>query len=418
MVADVDSIPTSMPVGKFACELGPNPKCLLRLLMENRSILGYYISTQTKMPLILFGRTWRGERGEEWSSAQGLESILISIQSLMSANPYENEPGFENATQPEDQKAQANYVAKVSVLQLNQNLFLTDIEQIRHETLRIAVIQRLEDFLGIHPDGSVEPFPDLEEVVVRTEYDVDPPDPPYEPFKDLCKRRFLWYFDTYMASITEGEKNHKPHQDFAIMPFEGGGNTMPGRFNYSELRRRMEMIKSVLFREIDYWAREGAVDVKKDTSIASMMGRQFEQIKEWYKKNDSITLDMELIDDNPFMWRLIYFGRPMTNLEGGMFKVKVAFSKRFPEELPRVIFETKLFHHRISQDGVLCYLPLRPDDIRNHIQTIVEAIEDTDTPYDPRMLVNPEASKLYWGGPDQKKIYNRQLRRSVQRSME
>ena len=280
------------------------------------------------------------------------------------------------------------------------------------------MIQRLEDFLGIAPDGSVEPFPDLEEIVVRTEYDVDVPDPPYEPFKDLCKRRFLWYFDTYMASIAEGEKNHKSHQEFAIMPFEGGGNTMPGKFNYSELRRRMDMIKLVLFREIDFWAREGAMDVKKDTSIASMMGRQFEQIKEWYKKNDSITLDMELIDDNPFVWRLIYFGRPMTNLEGGMFKVKVAFSKRFPEELPRVIFETKLFHHRISKDGVLCYLPLRPDDIRNHIQTIVEAIEDTDTPYDPRMLVNPEASKLYWGGPDQRKVYNRQLRRSVQRSME
>ena len=61
-------------------------------------------------------RTWRGERGEEWSSAQGLESILISIQSLMSPNPYENEPGFENANASEDKKAQAQYVAKVLTL--------------------------------------------------------------------------------------------------------------------------------------------------------------------------------------------------------------------------------------------------------------------------------------------------------------
>ena len=58
-------------------------------------------------------RTWRGERGEEWSSAQGLESILISIQSLMSSNPYENEPGFENANGPDDKKLQGHYVAKV-----------------------------------------------------------------------------------------------------------------------------------------------------------------------------------------------------------------------------------------------------------------------------------------------------------------
>ncbi len=57
--------------------------------------------------------TWRGERGEEWSSAQGLESILISIQSLMSSNPYENEPGFETANEDHDKKNQKDYVAKV-----------------------------------------------------------------------------------------------------------------------------------------------------------------------------------------------------------------------------------------------------------------------------------------------------------------
>lgn len=58
-------------------------------------------------------RTWRGERGEEWSSAQGLESILISIQSLMSSNPYENEPGFETANDEGDKKNQKEYVMKV-----------------------------------------------------------------------------------------------------------------------------------------------------------------------------------------------------------------------------------------------------------------------------------------------------------------
>lgn len=42
-------------------------------------------------------RTWAGERGEEWSPAQGLESVLISIQSLLSRNPYYNEPGFEES---------------------------------------------------------------------------------------------------------------------------------------------------------------------------------------------------------------------------------------------------------------------------------------------------------------------------------
>ena len=60
--------------------------------------------------------TWRGERGEEWSSAQGLESILLSIQSLLSTNPYENEPGFEDANEESDKKNQKDYVQKVSAL--------------------------------------------------------------------------------------------------------------------------------------------------------------------------------------------------------------------------------------------------------------------------------------------------------------
>ena len=67
-----------------------------------------------KVCLSILG-TWRGERpGEEWSSAQGLESILISIQSLMSSNPYENEPGYENKKEPEELKHQTQYVNKVS----------------------------------------------------------------------------------------------------------------------------------------------------------------------------------------------------------------------------------------------------------------------------------------------------------------
>ncbi|KAL6720783.1 erg26, C-3 sterol dehydrogenase [Lecanora helva] len=354
-----------------------------------------------KVCLSILG-TWRGESGEQWSSAQGLESILISIQSLMSSNPYENEPGFENATSTEDKKAQAQYVAKI-----------------RHETLRISVIQRLEDYLNIHSDGTVDEFPALEEWgEPRTEYDVEPTPPPFEPFKDLCKRRFLWYYDAYLQSITEAEKTVKPNQNFAAMPFEGGGNSMLGKFFYPELRRRLALIHTCLFRELDYWAKEGAMEVRKDTTTASMVERQFQQIVETYKKNDAVTLDIELVDRNPFVWHLTYFGRPMTNLDGGMFKIKMTISIRFPDEQPRVIFETKMFHHRISKEGVLCYFPRRPDELKSHIESIIEAIEDIEPPYDPRTLVHPEASKLYWGSADDKKQYSRQLRRSVQRSME
>jgi ubiquitin-conjugating enzyme E2 Z len=87
------------------------------------------IYNEGKVCLSILG-TWRGNPGEEWSSAQGLESVLLSIQSLMSHNPYENEPGYETAKKEEPNPTA--YVAKI-----------------RHETLRIAVIQRLEGLLGI-----------------------------------------------------------------------------------------------------------------------------------------------------------------------------------------------------------------------------------------------------------------------------
>ncbi|KAL8808925.1 MAG: hypothetical protein Q9223_003570 [Gallowayella weberi] len=352
-----------------------------------------------KVCLSILG-TWRGESGEQWSSAQGLESILISIQSLMSSNPYENEPGFENANSSDDKKNQAAYIAKI-----------------RHETLRLAVIQPLEESLRIHSDGTVERFPALEKPV-RTEYDEPEPEPPFEPFKDLCKRRFLWYYDSYLTAIDVAAKEVKDNQTFIQMPFEGGGNTMAGKFNYAELRRRLQLVKEVLGRETEYWGKEGLVSKKNETSMAANLLRIYQRVSETYRRNDMVTIDIDLVDNNPFVWILTYFGRPMTQLDGGMFRITMTISPRFPDEQPRVVFNTPIFHHRVSKDGIPCYFPARADDVKSHIDGIIDALENTDPPYDPRTLVNPEASKLYWGTPEEKKLYNRQLRRSVQRSME
>lgn len=346
--------------------------------------------------------TWRGEQpGEDWSSCQGLESILLSIQSLMSPNPFENEPGFDHS---DDKDSMAHYVAKI-----------------RHETLRIAVIQRLEGFLGIHEDGTVDEFPALDvEPGVRTEYDEDQDDTQslFEPFKDLCKRRFLWYYDSYLDAIDSAEKSTRVGSVFKTMPFEGDNNIMAGTFNYPELKKRLVRIKRTLDRETEYWAKEGQMQVKRETSQAAYLERQAQHLAEQYRGNDTVTLDIDLVNKNPFTWVLTYFGRPMTQLDGGMFTIKLSMSPRFPEEQPRIVFETALFHHRITNAGVLCYVPKRADDIKSHVQAIVEAIEDANPPYDPRTLVNPEASKLYWGSADEKKQYNRLLRRAVQRSLE
>ncbi|KAI9868873.1 MAG: hypothetical protein M1830_005504 [Pleopsidium flavum] len=345
------------------------------------------IYAQGKVCLSILG-TWRGEPGEEWSSAQGLESILISIQSLMSSNPYENEPGFEDAKSSEDQKNIANYVAK-----------------------------RLEDWLGIHADGTIDP-PKLLDHQMDADEQLDQPYAIFDPFMDLCKRRFLWYYDSYVLAITEAEKTVKEGEPFKKMPFEGDGNSMDGKFNYPELRRRLNLIRGTIDRETERWAEEGRGLQRKESTIAANLQRQFEQIIESYKRNDSVTLNIELVDNNPFVWQIMYFGRPMTQLDGGMFKIIMCLSPRFPDEQPRVTFETDLFHHRVSKDGVFCYFPVSHGDVKSHIQAMIEALEDESPPYDPRTLVNPEAAKLFWGSVDDKKMYNRRLRRAVQRSTE
>ena len=222
-----------------------------------------------------------------------------------------------------------------------------------------------------------------------------------------------------MRSIEAAEKKHFSGEDFKIMPFEGSNNGMSGKFHYSELKRRLALIREVLDQETARWAAEGILLVERETTVASSLQRHYEQLVEVYKRNDMVTLDVDLAQSgNPFVWLLTYFGRPMTQLDGGMFKIRMTISPRFPDEQPRVTFATPLFHHRIAKDGTLCYFPKRPDDLQSHVDAIVEAIEEEHPPYDPRTLVNPDASKLFWGSEADKKLYNRQLRRAVQRSLE
>jgi ubiquitin-conjugating enzyme E2 Z len=213
------------------------PKVEAKTTNSGRTRFNPNIYAGGKVCLSILG-TWHGERpGEEWSSAQGLESILWSIQSLMSDNPYENEPGYENAKNSDDKKMNDLYCAKI-----------------RHETLRIAVIMKLEDALGIQADGSVvepEASPDWSGADDEDEDDEAPVAPKlkFAPFDDLYKRRFLWYFEHYMNTVVEHAAKQKEGSDFTKMPFEGGGNTMDGKFKYNDLGKRLVRIKEVIKAE-------------------------------------------------------------------------------------------------------------------------------------------------------------------------
>ncbi|PYH48005.1 ubiquitin-conjugating enzyme E2 [Aspergillus saccharolyticus JOP 1030-1] len=341
--------------------------------------------------------TWRGTRGEQWSSAQGLESILISIQSLMSSNPYENEPGYADATSEHDKRNSEQYTAKI-----------------RHETLRLAVIEPLEASLGITPAS--EANASLSDNEERELLEDDKPSP--VPFVDLRKRRFMWYFDSYMQSIDAAMLETPGKQKFTRMPFEQSNNAMNGHFDYAELKQRLTAIKARIIEETSSWAAEGLVAKEQELGIAVSLQRQYEQILESIKNQKNFAIDLNLVNENPFLWKLTYFGKPMTHLDGGIFEIDIFLSPKFPEVQPRVSLKTSFFHVRVSQDGVLCYIPHRSEEMRYHIEGIVAALEEENPPYDPRTTVNPEAFRLFWGTPENRKRYSRQLRRSVEKTLE
>jgi len=316
----------------------------------------------------------------------------------MSGNPYENEPGFEHADSPRDKDNMAHYIAKI-----------------RHETIRLAVIRPIGNSFNIIPDevwpeGLASEDSENEE---NSSYGAK-----FDPFSDLRKRRFLWYFESYMHIIEEEENKVKRKAPFRTMPFESKGNMMGGYFDYPQLKDDLLHVKDKILEETRNWATQGLLAKQRDLGIACSLQRQYEQISADIQNQNAFNIDLSLENDNPFLWKLTYFGRPMSHLDGGIFKILIHLSPLFPEELPRVFVKTPIFHIRVSKAGVLCYLPDKPEEMRHHIEAIIQALEEECPPYDPRTTVNPEASKLLWGSTEDKKKYRRLLRRSVERSAE
>jgi len=96
------------------------PKVLLRTTDSGRTRFNPNLYADGKVCLSILG-TWQGPG---WKAVQTIETVLVSVQSLMNAKPYHNEPGFEQERRPSDVK--------------NYN------ECIQHETLRVAVVGMME----------------------------------------------------------------------------------------------------------------------------------------------------------------------------------------------------------------------------------------------------------------------------------
>jgi len=336
-----------------------------------------------KVCLSILG-TWRGESGEQWSSVQNCQSLMVSIQSLMDDMPYHNEPGFEKETweQSRSRGASATQLAEVTA---KYNL------KISHETVRIAVCDVLEEILKADPEKM-------------------------HTFPDIIKWHFLLYYDRYIEMVTANADVTGP---FETTEFEYSRNSMAGSFDFRALEGRLVKIKEALLEEHSGWIRQGEAATAKGAH--SYDCQQIQMALQRLERADLSGISASPQSSNLFAWDVTIMG----GLDGGwwengMYTLRLIFPPDFPDVHPRPKFETKMFHPNITTDGYP-FLSLSVADSRSAplvLHDIHALLKNPPNP-DPRTWVNREAGELYFHqGEKGREEYARRVRRCASRSME
>jgi ubiquitin-protein ligase len=142
-----------------------------------------------------------------WNAGMGIETILLSTQSLMKVDPYHNEPGFEDCAAgiSPDGKLIKNpgapcvpYAAKIT-----------------HEVLRHAVCDVLEQ--------QERRIPKL--------------------WREVAWKRFQRDVDGHIATCDRMGPLWNGKQ-FEVARFEGQGNAAEGRFDFTAIRKRLVALKA------------------------------------------------------------------------------------------------------------------------------------------------------------------------------
>ena len=404
-----------------------NPRVSIVCLLPFCSSTWSYVPSSFNS-INLDASTWISGPNEQWNPVQGLATVLRSIQSLLDEKPVKLEPGFENHSRVEESEAYNAKVGPPAAINLKWlDLAITRktgrmrsslcadclLSQIHHENLRVTVIQPLEaSFRDTEGQPTQEPSRDPNGETKQYQQ--------ASPFLDMLKRRFLWYLESYKMAIDKGLKDHRSPKGgrFTLMSFEYGSNAMKGRWDYEDLKMRIERLETQIMDEIHSWPRRGLEAERQGACIAVRLRAQFEKLVPELTERTEGMVCLELVDNNPFLWRLIYHGRPMTQYDGGVLKAKIYISPNHPAEQPRVFLETPLYHVRVSPQNALIYLPLETENIGQHIDGIISSLEEERPPVNPLMTVNPAASALCWGSPQEQRQYRRNLRRSVEATLE
>ena len=322
---------------------------------------------------------------------QSVQSVLLSIQSLMHDKPYHNEPSFEADDGSGD------------VERYNEKLL--------HETLRVAVCEVMEDTLEqrvVSPNG-VQPT-----------------------FQNVRKTFFLMYAERYLSECKRmsERKDLKDGTGFKMMPFECSGNGIQGNFQWAKTKGRLEAVRARLLAGIDEWRKSGAEQTallrdKHDASVNSCI-HYLRQQEERMKAEAPDGASIGPTPDNACVWEATIFGPSETIWDGGMFSVEIVFPPDFPDSPPYVRFVTPIFHPQISPSGVPYLRALvlwhccDPKDrtLGSLLRSLINLLVADPSP-EPATHLNLDAAALHFSrNADDNKEYRRQVKKRVQRSMD
>jgi ubiquitin-conjugating enzyme E2 Z len=187
-----------------------------------------------KVCLSILG-TWQGPK---WLPSQNLTSVLISIQSLLNSTPYHNEPGHDSELKP------------------NASKHYNDI--IRHETLRVAVCENLEN----------EQF----------------------LFREAVASSFLEFYDYYVDTCKANIDKDKEEMNDLLF------GEKRGKFKYTQILSRLEALKLKMDELVK--AKNKNDDHESDLSD-SLDDESSTSPKKQKKVNENECLnDYELADEN------------------------------------------------------------------------------------------------------------------------
>jgi len=81
---------------------------------------------------------------------------------------------------------------------------------------------------------------------------------------------------------------------------------------------------------------------------------------EMFQKEPVDGVSLGYSEDNIFKWNITLIGPKDSPYEGGIFKCIMEFPENFPLYPPKFLFDTKIYHPNIYEDGRVCISILHP----------------------------------------------------------